>query len=155
MGRQDPICAKVFKQVRGIVFLATPHGGASDAKLLNSILETSPFSTSRKEYIAQLEPTSHMLQDINDQFSRICGELVLVSFYETMRTVFAWGVKRIVRSVTPIAGILTVNGFRLWRGLLQYWVTLRSIPAPWLRITTVFANLLTIGMRIMYASKVS
>ncbi|KAL8643449.1 MAG: hypothetical protein Q9226_008364, partial [Calogaya cf. arnoldii] len=90
------MCAKVFQQVRGIVFLATPHGGASDAKLLNSILETSPFSTSRKEYIAQLEPTSHMLQDINDQFSRICGELALVSFYETMRTVFARGVKKII-----------------------------------------------------------
>ncbi|CAL8574483.1 hypothetical protein XPA_000443 [Xanthoria parietina] len=96
LGRQDPMCSKVFEQVRGIVFLATPHGGASDAKLLNSILEASPFSTSRKEYIAQLEPTSHMLQDINDQFSRICGELALVSFYETLRTVFARGVKKII-----------------------------------------------------------
>lgn len=102
LGRQDPICSKVFEQVRGIVFLATPHGGASDAKLLNSILEASPFSTSRKEYIAQLEPTSHMLQDINDQFSRICGELALVSFYETLRTVFARGVKKIVRFLCPL-----------------------------------------------------
>ncbi|KAL8804696.1 MAG: hypothetical protein Q9182_002388 [Xanthomendoza sp. 2 TL-2023] len=102
LGRQDPMCSKVFEQVRGIVFLATPHGGASDAKLLNSILEASPFSTSRKEYIAQLEPTSHMLQDINDQFSKTCGELALVSFYETMRTVFARGVKKIVRFGTLI-----------------------------------------------------
>ncbi|KAL9018256.1 MAG: hypothetical protein Q9185_004422 [Variospora sp. 1 TL-2023] len=100
LGRQDPMCSKVFEQVRGIVFLATPHGGASDAKLLNSILEASPFSTTRKEYVAQLEPTSHMLQDINDQFSKTCGELNLVSFYETMRTVFARGVKKIVGFIT-------------------------------------------------------
>ena len=97
------MCSKVFEQVRGIVFLATPHGGAGDAKLLNSILEASPFATSRKEYVAQLEPTSPMLQDINDQFSKVCSELALVSFYETMKTVFARGVKKIVRYVALAA----------------------------------------------------
>ncbi|KAL9035623.1 MAG: hypothetical protein Q9214_006494, partial [Letrouitia sp. 1 TL-2023] len=86
----------MIEQVRGIVFLATPHGGAGDAKLLNSILKASPFITTRKEYIAQLEPTSPMLQDINEQFSKMCSELALVSFYETMRTVFARGVKKII-----------------------------------------------------------
>ena len=100
MGRQDPMCAKLIEQVRGIVFLATPHRGAGDAKLLNLILEASPFATSRKEYVAQLEPTSPMLQDINDQFSKMCGELALVSLYETMRTVFGRGVKKLVRSNT-------------------------------------------------------
>ena len=97
LGKQDPMCSNIIEKVRGIVFLATPHRGAGDAKLLNLILEASPFSTSKKEYIAQLEPTSSMLQDINDQFSKMCSNLVLVSFYETMKTVFGWGIKRIVR----------------------------------------------------------
>lgn len=97
------MCSKVFEQVQGIVFLATPHRGAGDVKLLNSILKTSPFATSRTEYVAQLEPTSLMLQDINDQLSKICIELALVSFYETMRKVFTRGVKKIIRSITLTA----------------------------------------------------
>lgn len=93
------MCSKIIEQVRGIVFLATPHGGAGDAKLLNLILGASPFATSRKEYVTQLEPTSPVLQDINEQFSKVCSELALVSFYETMRTVFGRGVKKIVSHV--------------------------------------------------------
>ena len=71
--------------------------------MLNSILEASPFITSKKEYIAQLEPMSPMLQDINHQFSNICSDLALVSFYETMRTVFARGIKKMVRFFYPVS----------------------------------------------------
>ena len=108
LGKQDPMCSNIIEKVRGIVFLATPHGGAGDAKLLNLILEASPFST-KKEYVAQLEPTSSMLQDINDQFSKMCSDLVLVSFYETMKTVFGRGVKKIVRLLPFLIDILTDN----------------------------------------------
>lgn len=103
------MCSSIIEQVRSIVFLATPHGGAGDAKLLNLILEASPFSTSKKEYVAQLEPTSSMLQDINDQFSKMCTDLVLVSLYETMKTVFGRGVKKIVRLSPFSPNVLTDN----------------------------------------------
>lgn len=103
LGKQDPLYSTIIEQVQGIVFLATPHSGAGYAKLLNLILEASPFATSRKEYVAQLEPSSPILQDISEQFSKVCSDLALVSFYETMRTTFGRGVKKIVRSTkTPL-----------------------------------------------------
>ena len=144
------MCSKVIEQVRGIVFLATPHRGAGDAKLLNLILEASPFATSRKEYVAQLEPTSPMLQDINDQFSKMCGELALVSLYETMRTVFGRGVKKLVRSISIFAFDFADYDSRLWKRVQQYLDILKSTPALWLRITMASASSLAILMRIIF-----
>ncbi len=99
IGKQDPSYSTIIEQVQGIVFLATPHSGAGYARLLNLILEATPFATSRKEYVAQLEPSSPILQDISEQFSKVCNDLALVSFYETMRTAFGRGVKKIVRFI--------------------------------------------------------
>ena len=91
----------MISQVRAIVFLATPHRGSNYAKTLNQILTVSPFGTSRKEYVAELETTSSTIQDINDQFRTVCAELILVSFYETMKTSFGRGIKRTVRVIAP------------------------------------------------------
>ena len=81
-----------------MAFLATPHRGSNYAHILNQILATMPFSASQKEYITQLETKSSTIQDINDQFRTICGELILVSFYETEKTSLLKGVKRMVRA---------------------------------------------------------
>ena len=91
----------MISQVRAIAFLATPHRGANYAKILNQILAASPFGTSQKEYVAELEATSSTIQDINDQFRTVCAELILVSFYETMKTSFGRGIKRTVRVIAP------------------------------------------------------
>ena len=85
-----------------MAFLATPHRGSNYAYVLNQILATLPFPVSQKEYISQLEAKSSTLQDINDQFRTVCGELVLVSFYETEKTSLLKGVKKMVR--LPILG---------------------------------------------------
>lgn len=77
------------------MFLATPHRGANYAKLLNTVLEASPFGTSKKEYVAQLETASQVIQDINDDFRLSGAELILVSFYETEKMHFTRGVNKI------------------------------------------------------------
>lgn len=86
----------MMSQVRGMAFLATPHRGSNYAHTLNQILAASSFGTSQKEYISQLETTSSTIQDINDQFRTTCSDLILVSFYETMKTTLGRGIKRTV-----------------------------------------------------------
>jgi hypothetical protein len=42
--------------------------------------------TKSKAYVKELSTNSTFLQDINDDFTNVCGELRLFSFYETMKT---------------------------------------------------------------------
>ncbi|KAL9120855.1 MAG: hypothetical protein Q9187_002593 [Circinaria calcarea] len=78
-----------------MVFLATPHKGSAFAQTLNSILKAAPGG-SAKAYVAELEKNSSALQDINEQFRNICGDLELVSFYETQKTSVGAGIKRMI-----------------------------------------------------------
>lgn len=56
----------------------------------------SPAGTSSKHFIADLEKNSSSLQDINEQFRFLYGNVALVSFYETQKTSLAPGVKKFV-----------------------------------------------------------
>ena len=55
------------------------------------------MGTSSKLYISELERNSSSLQDINEQFRTVYGNLALVSFYESFKTQLAPGVKKIVK----------------------------------------------------------
>ena len=88
LGKYDPEYAAMIVQVHGIVFLATPHRGAQYAKMLNNILSAAPLGAPPKAYIADLDTRSTALQDINEQFRTACGNLALVSFFETLKTSF-------------------------------------------------------------------
>ncbi|KAL9613168.1 MAG: hypothetical protein Q9167_002288 [Letrouitia subvulpina] len=96
LGKCDDDYAEIIPQIRGIMFLATPHRGSNYAHLLNRMLAASPLGTAQKEYITQLEATSSTVQDINDQFRKLCIDLLLVSFYETVKTKLAKGLKIII-----------------------------------------------------------
>lgn len=87
LGKQDHEYADIISRVHGILFLATPHRGAQYAKTLNNILSSAPFG-SFKAYVADLDIHSGTLQDINEQFRVLCGDLALVSFFETLKTSF-------------------------------------------------------------------
>ena len=78
-----------------MVFLAAPHRGSAFAAMLNNILKASPGG-SAKNYVADLEKQSGSLQDINEQFRNICGNLRLISFHETIRTNLGAGIKKMV-----------------------------------------------------------
>lgn len=82
-------------QTYGIVFLATPHRGSGLAQTLNNILRAMPY-TGAKVYVGELDKSSTTLQDINEQFRAVCGDLALVSFHETLKTSLGPGVKSIV-----------------------------------------------------------
>lgn len=88
LGKQDHEYVDIISRVRGILFLATPHRGAQYAKILNNILSVAPFGPSSKAYVADLDIHSGVLQDINEQFRVVCGDLALVSFFETLKTSF-------------------------------------------------------------------
>lgn len=92
-----------------MVFLATPHRGSTFAAMLNNILRASPGG-SAKNYVAELERLSGSLQDINELFRNICGNLKLVSFHETIKTNLGAGIKKMVSaglSLLSVLGILT------------------------------------------------
>lgn len=95
MGKGDEQFSQMISQIQGFVFLATPHSGSQYAKILNNILGASPMA-SCKDYISQLEASSSSLQDLNEQFRTSCAGISLVSFYETLKTSVARGIKRLV-----------------------------------------------------------
>ncbi|KAL8978699.1 MAG: hypothetical protein Q9205_005782 [Flavoplaca limonia] len=88
VGKHDPEFSAIMAQVYGILFLATPHRGSQYAKVLNNILSTAPTGAPPKAYVASLDAQSEALQDINEQFRKICQDLVLVSFWETTKVSF-------------------------------------------------------------------
>lgn len=98
IGKSNPQYGDIVARIVAMIFLATPHRGSALAQTLNSILKTSPGG-SAKVYIAELDKRSNTLQDINEQFRSICGDLELVSFFETFPTSIK-GIKRMVCAKT-------------------------------------------------------
>lgn len=106
-----------------MIFLGTPHKGSDSAQTLNNILRTIP-GFSAKNYVAELENNSNSLQDINEQFRNICGDLELVSFYETLKTNLGAGVKKIVSARLSNHAFISVCNpnsiIRLWKRTPQF-----------------------------------
>ena len=74
----------VAKNVKGIVFLGTPHGGSSHAIPLATIL--SVVSPSNATLVKELVPACEHVADINEIFVYLGKSLHLLSFYETQST---------------------------------------------------------------------
>ena len=88
LGKYDREFSEIVSRVHGIIFLATPHRGATYAKILNNILSTAPTGAPPKAYVADLDTRSGAIQDINEQFRTVCEGLALVSFFETLKIGF-------------------------------------------------------------------
>ncbi|KAL8861263.1 MAG: hypothetical protein Q9178_002479 [Gyalolechia marmorata] len=95
LARSDEKYSKIVSQVHGMLFLSTPHKGSNYARTLNNILNAAP-SSAEKIYVSELELNSTSLQDINELFRTMCGDLTLVSFYESLKTNIGFGIKRFV-----------------------------------------------------------
>ncbi|KAI4257311.1 MAG: hypothetical protein L6R42_005750, partial [Xanthoria sp. 1 TBL-2021] len=104
VGKHDPEFSGIMAQVHGMLFLATPHRGSQYAKVLNNILSTAPTGAPPKAYIASLDAQSEALQDINEQFRKICHDLVLVSFWETSKISFGLAKAHIVEKESATLG---------------------------------------------------
>jgi hypothetical protein len=81
-GQQVPF-SSIASRVHAMLFLATPHRGADDARVLSNILRLSVGS---KQYVVDLQRNSHATQNINDEFPMLCQDLQLFPFYETLPT---------------------------------------------------------------------
>lgn len=73
----------MMSAVKAMVFFSTPHRGGQGADRLSTILQVFGM---HKEYIKELASSSSFLQNINDDFTKVCDDLRLFSFYETMKT---------------------------------------------------------------------
>lgn len=104
LGKHDHQYAHIISKTYGIVFLATPHRGAHYAKMLNNILSTAPIGAPKKAYIEDLDTHSRAIQDINEQFRTVCGDLSLLSFFETLKTSFGITKSLIVEKESGVLG---------------------------------------------------
>ena len=95
LAKSDDKYSRIVPRIHGMLFLSTPHKGSNYAHTLNTILNAAP-TTAQKVYVSELELNSTSLQDINEQFRTMCGDLTLVSFYESLKTSIGPGVKRFV-----------------------------------------------------------
>lgn len=76
----------IASRIKGIVFFATPHRGASSASLLKNVLRITQLTAATAKYISDLEPDSALIDHINETFRNNSKDLELVSFYETHST---------------------------------------------------------------------
>ena len=104
LGKHDGQYAHIISNTHGIMFLATPHRGTHYAKILNNILLTVPLGAPPKAYVEDLDTHSRTLQDINEQFRTLCGDLSLVSFFETLKTSFGIMKTLIVEKESGVLG---------------------------------------------------
>lgn len=139
IGKHDPEYSDIVSRIYGMLFLATPHRGAQYAKMLNNILSTAPMGAPPKAYVADLDNHSVALQDINEQFRTICQDLVLVSFFETMKTGFGPG-KVLVCSRTQGRSPSNANRIRSLRKIRPSWGILTRHRAPSMQITIPYAS---------------
>ncbi|TAQ83812.1 hypothetical protein B7494_g7860 [Chlorociboria aeruginascens] len=95
IGRSDDQYSEITSNIRAMLFLATPHKGSAFAEMLNNILRSTP-KFSAKSYVSELEKSSNLLQDINEQFRTACNNIELVSLYETQKTSMGMGTKKLM-----------------------------------------------------------
>jgi len=95
LGKHDGHYSSMMMRVHGMFFFSTPHRGSGYAGLLNRILSVT-IGVSSKVYVAELEPNSTSINTLNEQFRSNCGNLHLISLYETLPTKVPLGFKKIV-----------------------------------------------------------
>lgn len=104
-GQTNDDYKSIVAQIRGVLFLSTPHRGTNLAEMLNRILSVSIFTNhAPKHYLAELNRNSLALEDINETFRNFASRLQIFSFYETLQT--SVGPKSLVRVRTAVIIVL-------------------------------------------------
>jgi hypothetical protein len=79
LGHRIPEFRPVIERVCSIIFLGTPHQGASIARALSRLIAL----VGARPFVDDLLPESPILRSINEDFPRVADHLHLMSFYET------------------------------------------------------------------------
>ena len=83
LGQYDDTYRDLVLAMQAVIFLSTPHRGTQLADTLQKILAVTLRS---KDYLSELNASSHTLEDLNEQFRHVGQRLSIVSFYETLAT---------------------------------------------------------------------
>jgi hypothetical protein len=84
LARKDKASHDLAARIQCLMFLASPHRGASLASVLgNTLRAAGMFGV--KLFLSNLKKYSHALEMINDDFRHYADEVRLVSFYETLK----------------------------------------------------------------------
>jgi hypothetical protein len=73
----------IYKDMKAVLFLGTPHRGSDLAMVLEHVLRVS---FSRRKFVSQLSANSESIKEINEHFSRRVEAMRLISFFETNNT---------------------------------------------------------------------
>lgn len=76
----------IVKNIKAVLFLATPHRGTDLAEKLNRVLSSSIFGHSSKDYVTELTKNSVTIDELNESFRHHAADLRIFSFYETLAT---------------------------------------------------------------------
>jgi hypothetical protein len=71
----------LFQSIKGIVFLGTPHSGASLAEVAGTMVVQGVILD--KKYLMQLRPSSGFCAKLNDEFCAAAAHLQIECFFET------------------------------------------------------------------------
>lgn len=75
-----PDLSDLARRIHGVLFLATPHRDTEDRLMLSNILRSSGVSASRYDSM-EPEPSTSVLQEINNGFFSCSQDIKLYSFY--------------------------------------------------------------------------
>jgi WD40 repeat protein len=84
LGIHDENYKELVASISAVVFLSTPHRGTNLAETLNRIVSAT-FQSS-KSFIADLQKSSGLIEELNEQFRHLAPGLSIWSFYETLAT---------------------------------------------------------------------
>lgn len=84
LGLHDENYKSMVNSISAVIFLSTPHRGSHLAEALNRIVSAT-FQSS-KSFISDLQKSSVIIEELNEQFRHLAPALSIWSFYETLAT---------------------------------------------------------------------
>lgn len=84
LGLHDETYKSMVNSISAVIFLSTPHRGSNLAEALNRIVSAT-FQSS-KSFISDLQKSSVIIEELNEQFRHLAPALSIWSFYETLAT---------------------------------------------------------------------
>ncbi|KZL79517.1 hypothetical protein CI238_05843 [Colletotrichum incanum] len=103
LSTRDPTYQAIGKRIHTMYFLGTPHRGADSANLAKLLRQSAGYGP--KTFLDDLIPGSGTLEQINDEFRHVCGDINMWSFSESIPLSFGPTSSLIVEKRSAILGM--------------------------------------------------